>query len=120
MGTAMDFTAKPDPAMDTPETVNDFVPVFVMVKDCVELSPMVSEPKPIVEGLTSMDKPVVAPVVPGLPVTPTQPEVTSIPVRMRMVAATCKSVGKERLRGRRRALTSAPSRMGVSFITNAV
>lgn len=34
MGSTSDFIVKPDPATETPETVKDFVPVFVMVKVC--------------------------------------------------------------------------------------
>jgi hypothetical protein len=32
MGSAIDFIVKPDPATETPETVKDLVPVFVIVK----------------------------------------------------------------------------------------
>lgn len=58
--------------------------------------------------------------VPGFPATPTHPEVISIAERMRTVAAACKMVRKEKLRERNWAFTSAPSRMGFSFITNVV
>jgi len=34
MGTATDFIVKPDPATETPETVRDLVPVFVMIRVC--------------------------------------------------------------------------------------
>jgi hypothetical protein len=67
-----------------------------------------------------MDKPGVAPTVPGLPATPMQPEVSSIPERIRIVATACNTVRKEKLSEATRAFSPAPSRMGVSFITNAV
>jgi len=67
-----------------------------------------------------MDKPVVAPTVPGLPVTPTQPEVISMPTTTNMVAAVFRMMGKENPRNRKPAFTPSPSRMGVSFITYAV
>jgi len=66
-----------------------------------------------------MDKPV-APTVPGLPVTPTQPEVISMPTTTNMVTAVLRMTGKETPRKRKPAFTPAPSRIGVSFITYAV
>jgi hypothetical protein len=62
----------------------------------------------------------VPPTVPGLPVTPTQPEVISMPNTTRMLAAAFRMVGKETPRNRKPAFTLFPSRMGVSFITYAV
>jgi len=52
MGTEIAFSVKPDPAIDTPETVKDLAPVFVIVKDCDALCPTVREPKLIVDGDT--------------------------------------------------------------------
>lgn len=78
-----------------------------------------SDPKLILAGLTSMDIPDV-PGVPGFPATPTQPEVISIPARIMTVTTACKMVGKGKTRERGDAFTPAPSRMGVSIITNAV
>jgi hypothetical protein len=120
MGTPPAFTVKPDPATDTPETVKDFVPLFVIVKVCDALCPTVSEPKLTVVGLTSMDRPVAPPTVPGLPAIPTQPDVINIPVITNMIAAVFTMVRKETRRERKRAFTSAPSRIGMSVITNAV
>jgi hypothetical protein len=119
MGTEIAFSVKPDPAIDTPETVKDLVPVFVIVKDCDALCPTVREPKLTVDGDTWIDKPV-APLTPGLPVTPTHPEVISMPTTTNMVAAVFRMVGKEAPRNRKPAFTLSPSRMGVSFITYAV
>jgi len=80
----------------------------------------VREPKLSVEGLTCIDIPGVTPVVPGFPLTPTQPEVISMAARMEMVATACGITEKEKLRERTRTPVQAPSRIGVSFITNAV
>ena len=120
MGTAPALTVKPDPATDTPETVKAFVPLFVIVKLFDALCPTVSEPKLTVVGLTSTDRPVAPPAVPGLPAIPTQPDVINIPVITNMIAAVFKMVWKETWRERKRAFTSAPSRIGMIVITNVV
>ena len=86
---------KPDPATETPDTVKDWVPVFVMVKVFDALWPTVIDPKVTLVGLTSIDRPDAPVTVPGFPAYPTQPELTSIPERMRIVATACKMVGKE-------------------------
>jgi hypothetical protein len=67
-----------------------------------------------------MDKPVAPLTVPGLPATPTQPDVISMPRTINMVTAALRMTGKETLRKRKPAFTLAPSRIGVSFITYAV
>jgi hypothetical protein len=67
-----------------------------------------------------MDKPVAPVTVPGLPATPTQPDVINIPMTTTIVEAVFRMTGKETPRKRRSAFTAAPSRMGVSFITYAV
>jgi hypothetical protein len=119
MGSATDFIENPAPATEIPDTVRLFVPVFVTVRVFDALWPTVSDPKLILAGLTSIDMPDV-PGVPGFPATPTQPEVMSIPARIMTVVTACKMVGKEKPRDRGCAFTAAPSRMGVSFITNSV
>jgi len=73
----------------------------------------------MVDGLTSMDW-VLPPEDPGLPATPTQPEVNSMEATIKRVAKISRMNGKEKRRERKRASTSAPSRMGVSVITNSV
>ena len=118
-GRAGALTVKPVPATEMPETERDLVPELMIFKVCVELWPTVSEPKLTADGLTSMDRPPAPPVL-GLPVTPTQPDVTSIEATINMVAKISRMIGKEKPRERERASTSAPSRMGVSFITNVV
>lgn len=119
MGSTTDFIENPDPATEIPETVRDLVPVFVMARVFDALWPTVRDPKLILAGLTSMDTPDVLG-VPGFPATPTQPEVKSIPARIMTVVTACKMVGKEKPGERKCAFTPAPSRMGMSFITNAV
>jgi hypothetical protein len=58
--------------------------------------------------------------VPGLPATPTQPEVNNMEATINKVAKISRINGKEKRREHKRASTSAPSRMGVSVITNSV
>jgi hypothetical protein len=67
-----------------------------------------------------MDKPDAPLTVPGLPATPTQPAVNSIPERIRIIETACRKIEKVKMRERIRAFSPAPSRIGMSFITNAV
>ena len=118
-GKAGAITAKPVPATEMPETERDLVPELRMVKVFVALWPTVSEPKLMVDGLTSIEA-LPAPEVPGLPATPTQPEVNKMEATINRVARISRINGKGKRRERKRASTSAPSRMGVSVITNSV
>src|SRR3984957_3645014 len=117
-GSAGAFMLKPVPATEMPETERDLVPELVMVRVLVTLWPTVSEPKFTLDGVTSMETPVAA--VPGFPAMPTHPEVISKPTTRNKVATVCRRLEIGRRRERKDAFTSAPSRMGASFITNAV
>src|SRR3984957_16414551 len=117
-GSAGAFMLKPVPATEMPETERDLVPELVTVRVLVTLWPTVSEPKFRLEGVTSIETPVAA--VPGLPAMPTHPEVMSKPTTRNNVATACRRLEIRRRRERKDAFTSAPSRMGACFITNAV
>jgi hypothetical protein len=110
---------KPVPATEIPETVNISIPVLVSVTVFVALRPTARLPKLTAFGDISIVAPVTPEVVP-LPVTPTQPDITTIT----STAATPQSAGRMDSRANRRKrkapLTRTPSRMGARVITTRI